>query len=144
MGATVGPHDVSDALDCEICHVSTEHWSEVELAIHPDPITGKHGEIHCFDCHDKPNFRAVVNYSCVDCHTTPHEYGGDDCAQCHFDDRPWNQLRELRYVEDFQHSEPWEQEMDDHADVTCQGCHFLGYEGLSTDCESCHATRPET
>ena len=137
-GCHVGPHDVSDALDCEICHISTEHWSQVELAIHPMPLTGTHGEIHCFDCHTKPNFRRVVNYSCADCHTKPHAYGGDNCSQCHFDDRPWNQPKELRNIEDFQHPEPWQRYMGVHGDVSCQGCHFQGYESLSTDCKSCH------
>jgi hypothetical protein len=143
-GCHISPHDVSDGLDCDICHTSTDIWSKTQLAIHPVPLNGVHGEQHCFDCHDYPNFRTIAGYSCVDCHTKPHTFGSDDCAQCHFDDQPWNHVKELRYVEDFQHPEPWQQNMGYHADVSCQGCHFQGYEGLSTDCESCHVSMTET
>ena len=143
-GCHVGPHDVSGSLDCDICHVSTELWSQTQLAIHPLPLNGKHAEVHCFDCHTKPDFRTILNFTCADCHTKPHEYGGQNCMQCHFDDRPWNQVRELRYIEDFRHPAEWQKHMDVHSQVSCRGCHFQGYSGLSTDCESCHTSVPES
>jgi hypothetical protein len=44
-------------------------------------------------------------------------------------------------MEDFQHPEPWQSSMAIHAKVACRGCHFQGYEGLSTDCDFCHQSK---
>ncbi len=137
-GCHSSPHDI--VLDCDNCHVSTRLWSQYQASFHPMPLNGRHGEIHCFECHTKPNFRTINNFTCANCHTRPHEYGGDSCTQCHHDDQPWNQIKELRYVPGFKHPEPWQRYMDIHAKVSCLGCHFQGYEGLSTDCASCHKT----
>jgi hypothetical protein len=136
-GCHIGPHDVSEAMDCETCHVSTELWSQVELAVHPMELEGQHAELNCFECHLKPDFRHISGFTCNDCHTKPHEFGGEDCLQCHVDGQPWS---EIDFGEGgFDHEEIWEGYRF-HEDVACQGCHFEGYQALPSDCADCHTT----
>ena len=130
----IGPHDVSEALDCETCHVSTELWSKVELAIHPMELTGQHAELECFECHFAPNFRQISGFTCADCHTKPHEFGGDDCAQCHVGGGDWSGAAGPRP----DHHAIWEGYRH-HEDLACRACHFEGYDvELPTECSGCH------
>jgi hypothetical protein len=78
----VGPHDVSLALTCKDCHVSTDTWRETALGVHPVELIGYHASADCFSCHDWPNFKGL-DYVCSDCHQRPHDFGNDDCALCH-------------------------------------------------------------
>ena len=119
---------------CEMCH-RPEGFGRAELPPHPMSLRGRHTELTCFDCHSSPSFGAISDYTCGDCHQKPHEFGDDDCTQCHSDDKTWG---ELGVIETFQHPEPWQKAMELHAKVTCQGCHFQGYDDLSTRCGSCH------
>jgi hypothetical protein len=142
-GCHVGPHDLAEAMDCETCHLSTETWSRARLAVHPMEIEGGHAELECFECHIEPNFRNVSGFVCSDCHTKPHEFGGDECARCHVDGGPWSEMDE----EGLDHQAIWEDYEDHlaHEDVACEGCHIEGYDTpLSTECTSCHAEEPET
>lgn len=82
IGCHVGPHDVAQVLNCNTCHASIRTWKEIQLAMHPVELTGKHAVIGCFDCHKKPNFGGL-RYVCKDCHTRPHTFGSDECEQCH-------------------------------------------------------------
>lgn len=133
-GCHIGPHDVSEAMDCETCHKSTEVWSVVELAIHPLELNGRHAELECFECHIQPHFREISGFGCDDCHTKPHEFGSDDCSECHSDGENWRTIQEGA----FDHTEIWEK-YELHMEVACEGCHFQGYD-LSTECESCHGS----
>jgi len=78
----VGPHDVAQVINCNTCHTSTQTWKEVQLAMHPVDLIGKHAEIGCFACHKWPNFGGL-KYVCSNCHTRPHTFGSDECQQCH-------------------------------------------------------------
>jgi len=131
-GCHVGPHDVSQAMDCETCHDSTQTWSSVQLAVHPMELQGAHGELDCFECHLRPDFRHISGFECSDCHTKPHDFGGDDCGTCHVDVGEWTAIQE----DEFDHLALWEGYRH-HEDVACEGCHFVGYD-LSTECSSCH------
>jgi hypothetical protein len=137
-GCHVGPHDVSEAMDCETCHDSTQTWSSVELAVHPMELEGTHGELNCFECHLRPDFRNISGFECSDCHTKPHEFGGEDCASCHVGGGDWNAIE----AESFDHLAIWEGYRH-HEDVACEGCHFAGYD-LSTECSSCHTPEAES
>ncbi|MFO7742052.1 MAG: rhodanese-like domain-containing protein, partial [Anaerolineae bacterium] len=130
----IGPHDVSNALDCEVCHTSTELWSRVELAVHPMELNGRHAELECFECHVKPNFRQISGFTCADCHTKPHEFGGDDCAQCHVGGGDWSGEDDAAV----DHHAIWEGYRH-HEDLACRACHFEGYDvELATECSGCH------
>jgi len=129
-GCHVGPH--SERTDCETCHASTDIWSKIELASHPMALNGEHATLECYECHIKPDFGNITGYACADCHIKPHDFGGEDCTQCHVDGGDWGTINEAA----IDHLAIWEAYRY-HEDVDCQGCHFQGYE-LSTECSSCH------
>ncbi len=139
-GCHIGPHDIADALDCEVCHTSTDTWSKVELAVHPMALNGRHGELACFECHDAPDFRTLSGFTCESCHQKPHDFGNGDCAQCHADGGTWEQVD----VTTFDHTAIWPYFTGAHTTVACEGCHFEGYQGLSPDCGACHTLNPDT
>ncbi|MGD2103599.1 MAG: hypothetical protein PVJ55_00605 [Anaerolineae bacterium] len=78
----IGPHDVATALSCSDCHTSIEMWHETRLSVHPIALTGGHADAACFQCHNWPNFGSL-DYVCTDCHERPHDFGGDQCTDCH-------------------------------------------------------------
>lgn len=131
-GCHIGPHDVAEAMDCETCHRSTETWSVVELAIHPIELSGQHADLECFECHTQPNFRKISGFTCIDCHTQPHEFGSNNCAECHESGGNWSTIQEGA----FDHTEIWDK-YELHEEIACEGCHFQGYD-LPTDCDYCH------
>jgi hypothetical protein len=123
-------------MDCEVCHVSTEIWSKVELAVHPMELDNGHAELECFECHFRPDFRNVSGFTCIDCHTKPHVFGGDDCSECHVGGGGWGAVS----VEEIDHLAIWEGYRY-HEAVDCRGCHFGGFgTALSPECDSCHST----
>lgn len=130
----IGPHDVAESLTCDDCHSSTEVWEEIDAHIHPVELTGKHGELACFDCHQYPNFKGLNN-TCTDCHEPGHEWGDHDCAECHDPGDAWG----LAAQQWEGHVEHWDQYKGQHLEVACAGCHFETYEGLDPGCENCHA-----
>jgi hypothetical protein len=134
-GCHVGPHDVAQAMDCETCHVSTDIWSKVELAVHPMELNNGHADLDCFECHIPPDFRGVSGFTCSDCHTRPHDFGGEACTQCHVDGESWTKINE----EGFDHLAIWGG-YKHHEDVDCRGCHIGGYDAeLSPECSNCHS-----
>lgn len=135
-GCHVGPH--TERTDCETCHASTEIWSKIELASHPMPLNGAHATLECYECHVKPDFSNIGGYACADCHTKPHEFGGEECLQCHVDGGEWAEIDEAG----IDHLAIWEGYRH-HEDVACEGCHFAGYD-LSTECSSCHIPEAES
>ena len=132
----LGPHDVAAALTCNDCHTSTETWAEVDLGIHPVSLLGKHGQTACFECHQYPDFKGLNNV-CTDCHASGHANWGDhDCASCHDSGATWD-VAALSWDG---HAEHWDQYKGEHLKVACAGCHFEGYDGIDSNCESCHNT----
>ena len=135
-GCHVGPH--SERTDCETCHASTDIWSKVELVSHPMELNGDHATLECYECHIQPDFGNIAGYACADCHTRPHDFGGDECAQCHVDGGDWTTINEAG----IDHLAIWE-EYRLHEDLACESCHFAGYD-LSTECSSCHDIEEES
>jgi hypothetical protein len=98
-------------------------------------LENDHAQVECFECHVRPDFRNILGYSCIDCHTKPHDFGGDDCRECHRDSTGWDQIDEGA----IDHYAIWDG-YSYHEDVACRGCHFAGFgEELDPDCSSCHA-----
>jgi len=135
----IGPHDVSARLSCNCCHTSTTTWDEINLAVHPVPLTGKHGEIDCFDCHRWPNFGGM-RYICTDCHEPAHEDWGDhNCTECHEPGGKWEDVVQVWPG----HTEYWDQYRGAHLKVDCRGCHFETFTEMNPSCDACHE-RPES
>ena len=133
------PHDINGHLSCPCCHTSVVTWQEIDSSSHPVELPGKHGEIHCFECHAWPNFRGL-HYVCTDCHESGHtDWGDDDCTQCHDPGATWDIVASTWD----KHSELWDMYKGDHLKVGCQGCHFETYTGLDPSCATCHSL-PET
>jgi hypothetical protein len=134
-----GPHDVAEYLTCPCCHTSMEAWSEIDASSHPVELAGTHGELHCFECHNWPDFEGL-HYVCIDCHRSGHtEWGSDDCTQCHDPGATWEVVASTWD----KHAEFWPMYKGDHLQVQCRGCHFEGYKGLDPNCSTCHAL-PDT
>lgn len=95
-----------------------------------------HQKVGCTDCHVKPVF-TDVGKNCADCHADIHRRKfGSDCAQCHTV-KGWQ--ISIQSVKEHQNRFPL---TGAHAAVECEACHkgaAVGqYEGLSTECSSCH------
>lgn len=135
-GCHVGPH--AERTDCDTCHASTDIWSNIELASHPLELSGGHAALECYECHIQPNFGNLSGYTCSDCHTKPHDFGGEDCVQCHLGTEDWTSIDETS----INHLAIWEG-YEYHEDVACEGCHFESYD-LSTECSSCHSLDEES
>jgi hypothetical protein len=134
-----GPHDVAAYLTCSCCHTSMETWSEIDPSSHPVELAGTHGELHCFECHDFPDFEGL-HYVCADCHQSGHsEWGGDNCTECHDPAATWDAVAPTWE----RHEEIWDMYKGDHLEVECSGCHFETFTGLDPNCDSCHS-RPES
>jgi hypothetical protein len=98
-------------------------------------LPGIHGETHCFQCHEWPDFEGL-HYICTDCHESGHtDWGDDDCTQCHDPGATWDVVASTWD----KHVELWPMYKGDHLYVECQGCHFETYTGLDPNCDSCHA-----
>ena len=129
----LGPHEVAISLTCNDCHTSTEAWQEVEASVHPLALEGKHGERSCFQCHQYPNFEGLSS-TCADCHESNHtDWAAEDCAGCHDPDGGWK----LAAAGWEGHADLWDQYKGQHLNVTCNGCHFEGYD-LDPSCTTCH------
>jgi len=140
-------------LSCEDCHTSTEAWSQISPVMHPIELKGRHAEIGCFDCHERPNFRGLKE-ECTTCHERKHPYGSDVCTQCHsFEtwqvDRMPEELH--RFPQDHDSTMGFCNLCHlnrDFTTYTCYTCHFKDrmfaiheekeIEGMSENCIDCH------
>lgn len=123
----LGPHDVV-TLECGACHRSTERWQEVDRADHSVDLVGKHAEAQCFDCHVRPNFSGL-RYICSACHQRAHDFGSENCTECHSPAADWKTAR-------LGEEHPFPQDHNGTSG-TCTLCHPGG--DLNTySCETCH------
>ncbi len=96
-----------------------------------------HAKVDCVNCHTKPVF-SNVGTQCADCHADIHRRQlGANCEQCHTV-LGWSvQVQAIRAHEN---RFPL---VGAHAAVECVACHTGGatgqFQGLSTQCYSCHA-----
>lgn len=124
------------------------------------PLTGAHGAVPCFACHQEValaelpapfarrgagrtrRFRYAAA-ACIDCHRDPHEgrldryAGSEGCASCH-DVSNWRTVR-------FDHDRTRLPLTGRHAALACAGCHAdqsaaapARLSGLPRDCAGCH------
>ena len=134
-----GPLDIA----CQNCHTSLG-WKPIRSKPEFDhnrtkfPLRGMHESVTCNECHTKPVF-SNTGTRCADCHADIHKRQfGAKCEQCHTV-KGWNV--QITQIKDHMNRFPL---LGAHATLDCDSCHKSAavgqFEGLSTQCYSCHAT----
>jgi hypothetical protein len=124
---------------CANCH-SEQNWKTARFdhSTTRFPLTGKHRDVACKDCHNDPKFKGAP-MQCVACHKKDDDRKGHKgrfgtkCETCHVD-RDWkvivfNHDRDTKYPLKGKHQL-----------AKCSGCHtgVLYKEKLVTQCVACH------
>lgn len=143
------PHKTMFGPTCTSCH-TTEAWETrtVDHARTTFPLKGRHADVACATCHQKPPMAARVKADrCADCHTDPHRgQFKQDCGACHqetgFRGAPFDHAKQTRFP-----LAGW------HAALACSSCHkgaapgaaaagrTVDFRGASTTCAACHVAQ---
>ncbi len=120
------------AQNCSNCH-TTDTWKNAKFDhdLSEFPLTGKHMQVSCKDCHKTEHF-TKLDKSCLSCHQQDdkHQGGmGSNCALCH-NTTSWQNA--VFTHDKFPISGA-------HNGITCKECHpnQLNYRDFT--CTSCHA-----
>lgn len=138
--STRSPHGAL-AVSCENCHSYTS-WKPIRQI--PEfnhdktgyPLRGMHASVTCAQCHSKLVF-TDVGKKCADCHADIHKRQfGAKCESCHTV-KGWQVS--VQSIRQHQNRFPL---LGAHAVADCASCHKGSatgqYQGLSTQCSSCH------
>jgi Cytochrome c3/Cytochrome c7 and related cytochrome c len=139
---TRNPHGPRLNIPCENCHTSLS-WKPIRSIPEFDhdkthyPLRGMHEKVPCTECHVKLVF-SNVGQKCSDCHADIHRSQfGSNCDSCHTV-KGWNVT--VQAVRGHENRFPL---VGAHAAVDCESCHKGAatgqFQGLSTQCYSCHA-----
>jgi hypothetical protein len=139
---TQSPHGAKLNIPCENCHTSLS-WKPIRSIPEFDhdktryPLQGMHEKVQCTQCHIKLVF-TNVGEKCADCHADIHRgQFGSNCESCHTV-KGWTVT--VQAIRDHQNRFPL---IGAHAAVDCESCHTGAatgqFQGLSTQCYSCHA-----
>ncbi len=129
-------HKGSLGTQCADCHQESD-WKKT-LFDHSKtkfPLTGKHRDVICKDCHADPKFKGAPT-ACVACHKKNDEHQGKfgaKCESCH-NDREWKMII-------FNHDKDTKYPLrGKHSLAKCTLCHtgFLYKEKLRNVCVACH------
>jgi hypothetical protein len=140
---TRNPHGPALAIPCENCHTSLS-WKPIRSIPEFEhdktryPLRGMHEKVACTQCHVKLVF-TNVGEKCSDCHADIHRAQfGANCESCHTV-KGW--MVTVQAIRDHQNRFPL---IGAHAAVDCESCHKGAatgqFQGLSTQCYSCHAS----
>lgn len=141
-GNTRSPHGPLN-IPCQNCH-TLSGWKPIRNIPEFDhsqtryPLRGMHQNVACTQCHLKPVF-TNVGQKCADCHADIHKRQfGASCEQCHTV-KGWQVG--VQQIQQHQNRFPL---VGAHAALDCSSCHKGAatgqFQGLSTQCYSCHAT----
>ena len=145
FSATTNPHHVQAQFshDCTTCHGTTS-WEggTYDHALTDFPLTGKHDEAECSDCHGDAVYNGKST-QCYSCHQTDwqgttepnHQQANfpTDCSLCH-GTSVWEPST-------FNHANTQFPLTGAHQQATCNDCHADGvYDGKPTACWSCHSS----
>ena len=117
---------------CSSCH--TEKAWKTTTDFHKNfSLSGAHLSTQCSECHMQNRKLSGLSQECIYCHKKDDVHSGTlpDCRTCHLQ----------MYWEDtkFRHSLTGFPLKGAHRTLQCQDCHSNGaYQGLSSDCISCH------
>lgn len=131
---------------CATCHEQDGLWA-VDTFDHARtdyPLHGEHEGVACESCHGDGEAKVlhpVAHEACLDCHADDDPHGGtigegNVCETCHTVDG-WT----LATLVTFDHATTGWPLVDSHTDPGCLDCHAAEgprFDGLTTDCESCH------
>lgn len=137
---TRSPHGAL-SIPCQNCHTFSG-WKPIRSVPEFDhnktryPLRGLHKKVACAECHTNPVFTNVGS-KCADCHADIHRRQmGAQCESCH-SVNGW--MVSLKSIQQHQNRFPL---VGAHAVTDCDSCHkgaAVGqFQGLSTDCVSCH------
>jgi hypothetical protein len=137
---TRSPHG-SLSIPCQNCH-TLSGWKPIRALPEFDhnttkyPLRGLHEGVACTQCHTKMVF-TNVGTQCADCHADIHKRQmGANCEQCH-SVRGWHVS--VQQINQHLNRFPL---IGAHATVDCDSCHKSAavgqFQGLSTQCFSCH------
>ncbi|HLK34452.1 MAG TPA: hypothetical protein VKT29_15260, partial [Terriglobales bacterium] len=143
MASTRSPHGNLN-LPCQNCHTFTA-WKPIRSVPEFDhdktsfPLRGMHEGVACRQCHTDLVF-SKASTKCADCHADIHRRQfGANCENCHTV-KGWNVS--IRNIQQHFNRFPL---VGAHGLLECDSCHknaAVGqFQGLSTDCMSCHATQ---
>jgi len=138
---TRSPHGPLN-VPCQNCH-TLSGWKPIRGIPEFDhnqtryPLRGMHQNVTCTQCHVKPVF-TNVGLKCADCHADMHKRQfGAYCEQCHTV-KGWQVS--IQQVQQHTNRFPL---LGAHAAQDCDSCHKSAavgqFQGLSTQCYSCHA-----
>jgi hypothetical protein len=141
LAQTRSPHGDLN-IPCQNCHTAIG-WKPIRAVPEFDhnktkyPLRGMHENVACTQCHTKPVF-TNVSTRCADCHADIHKRQmGANCEQCHTV-KGWNVS--MKSIQNHENRFPL---IGAHAALECDDCHkgaAVGqFQGLSTQCYSCHA-----
>ena len=139
---TRNPHGPALTIPCENCHTSLS-WKPIRSIPEFEhdktryPLRGMHEKVACTQCHVKLVF-TNVSQRCSDCHADIHRgQFGTTCESCHTV-KGWTVT--VQAIRNHQNRFPL---IGAHAAVDCESCHKGAatgqFQGLSTQCYSCHA-----
>ncbi|MCK6544896.1 hypothetical protein L6R52_03450 [Myxococcota bacterium] len=139
---------------CDGCHVDGgPGWKQIQFAHDKKtklPLTGRHQEIACVDCHrnrEPKGFERFETSTCADCHRHQEahcgQFGLENCERCH--------IRGGDKTSKFDHAVTRFPLEKAHAVLDCSKCHKLAklgesprckeavkYTGLEPSCVACH------
>ena len=131
-------------VECATCH-SPEGWTPARISPSFDHaqfgprLEGAHESLKCASCHKSLLFKQTST-ACADCHQDPHSGElGDKCARCH-STRSFSE----RSVMEKEHALTRLPLTGAHVTLDCESCHgasqdgHLDFNGLSSECASCH------
>ena len=129
-------HKGSLGTQCADCHDEVD-WKKTRFDHSKTkfPLTGKHRDVICKDCHADPKFKNAPR-ACIACHKKDDEHKGRygaKCESCHTD-RNWK-------TTSFNHDRDTKYPLrGEHRLTKCDSCHagFLYKEKLKTACIACH------
>jgi hypothetical protein len=138
---TRSPHGTLN-MPCQNCH-TFEGWKPIRNVPEFDhdqtrfPLRGMHQGVTCTQCHSKLVF-SNVGTKCADCHADIHKRQfGANCERCH-SVKGW----QVSVAQISQHQNRFPL-IGAHAALDCDSCHkgaAVGqFQGLPTQCYSCHA-----
>jgi len=122
--------------NCATCHVPTG-WNNSIFDHNTSafPLTGKHAQVTCTQCHSSGQFKIPTN--CNSCHAEPAFHigaFGTDCVQCHTTDG-WSSAPFIGI-----HFTALGQNFLDHHGATCKTCHTSIVHEYT--CLACHESDP--
>src|SRR5512146_636600 len=137
---TRSPHGALN-IPCQNCHTFSG-WKPIRSVPEFDhsktryPLRGMHKSVACVECHTQPVFTNVGS-KCADCHADIHRRQmGAQCESCH-SVNGW--MVSVNAIQQHDNRFPL---LGAHAVTDCDSCHKNAaagqFQGLSTDCVSCH------